>query len=171
MRKGRQQIFLSGWSADYPDAENFLTLLYGPNAKATTDGDNSANYSNPEFDKLFAQLKFMDDGPAKQEAIDKMVKIVQQDAVWSWGYFPYSSGAFHKWVHNTKPTSMVRNMFQYVRIDAAERERSLRAWNHPVYWPVVVLAVGVIGLGLAAVRVFKAREQRTALPVAEQGGR
>ena len=171
LRKGRQQIFLSGWSADYPDAENFLTLLYSPNAKATFDGDNSTNYSNPEFDKLFVQLKFMDDGPAKQEAIDKMVKIVQQDAAWSWGYFPYSSGAFHKWVHNVKPTSMVRNIFQYVRIDGAERERSLRVWNRPNYVPLVLLILGVAILALGAVRVFKSREQRTALSWVDEGGR
>lgn len=167
LRKGRQQIFLSGWNADYPDAENFLTLLYGPNAKVSSDGDNTANYSNPEFDKLLAQLKFMDDGPAKQVAIDKMVKIVQEDAIWSWGYFPYSSGAFHKWVHNTKPTSMVLNLWQYVRIDAAERERSLHAWNRPIYWPLVLLVLGVLLLAMGAIRVFKAREQRTALPVVD----
>ena len=38
MRKGTHQIFFWGWLADYPDAENFLFLLYGPNAKALTDG-------------------------------------------------------------------------------------------------------------------------------------
>ncbi len=36
MRRGAAQIFLWGWNADYPDAENFLFLLYGPNAKAKT---------------------------------------------------------------------------------------------------------------------------------------
>ena len=28
--KGKHQIFWAGWLADYPDAENFLFLLYGP---------------------------------------------------------------------------------------------------------------------------------------------
>ncbi len=32
--KGSLQIFWWGWFADYPDAENFLFLLYGPNSKA-----------------------------------------------------------------------------------------------------------------------------------------
>ena len=31
MRRGSAQIFFWGWNADYPDAENFLFLLYGPN--------------------------------------------------------------------------------------------------------------------------------------------
>jgi ABC-type transport system substrate-binding protein len=30
VRKGKHQIYWSGWLADYPDAENFLFLLYGP---------------------------------------------------------------------------------------------------------------------------------------------
>ena len=31
VHKGTHQIFWWGWLADYPDAENFLFLLYGPN--------------------------------------------------------------------------------------------------------------------------------------------
>lgn len=42
-------MFRSGWIADYPHIENFLTPLYGTNA-ASNDGD----YSNPAFD---AKLK------------------------------------------------------------------------------------------------------------------
>ena len=42
-------MFRSGWIADYPHVENFLTPLYGTNA-ASNDGD----YSNPAFD---AKLK------------------------------------------------------------------------------------------------------------------
>ena len=65
MRRGSAQIFFWGWNADYPDAENFLFLLYGPNAKAKTGGENAANYDSPEYDKLFEQMKLLDDGPEK----------------------------------------------------------------------------------------------------------
>lgn len=53
MLKGTSQIFMWGWNADYPDPENFLFLLYGPNKKADHNGENAANYDNPEFNKLF----------------------------------------------------------------------------------------------------------------------
>ena len=88
VRKGKHQVFWLGWNADYPDAENFLFLLYGPNGKTKSDGENTANYENPEYDKLFATMKTLDDGPQKQAVIDEMVKIAQQDAPWSFGYFP-----------------------------------------------------------------------------------
>ncbi len=52
MLKGTAQIFQWGWNADYPDPENFLFLLYGPNGKVGQNGENAANYDNPEFDRL-----------------------------------------------------------------------------------------------------------------------
>ncbi|MEC9315318.1 MAG: ABC transporter substrate-binding protein, partial [Pseudomonadota bacterium] len=39
MRRGQAQIFQWGWNADYPDPENFLFLLYGPNGKVETGGE------------------------------------------------------------------------------------------------------------------------------------
>ncbi len=66
MRKGKAQIFQWGWNADYPDPENFLFLLYGPNSKAEHGGENAANYQNPEFDRLFERMKDMDNGPERQ---------------------------------------------------------------------------------------------------------
>lgn len=159
VRQGKHQIFWSGWLADYPDAENFLFLLYGPNAKSTSDGENTANYANPEYDALFAQLKGVDDGPEKQVLIDRMTAIVQHDAPWSFGYFPYSSGAFQSWVHNAKPAVLVRDMARYVRIDAAERVRRQAEWNRPVWWPVVIGVAGLIGVVGLAVRSFRRRER------------
>jgi ABC-type transport system substrate-binding protein len=167
VRRGKHQIFTWGWLADYPDAENFLFLLYGPGAKSVHDGENAANYQNPEYDRLYARLRFMDDGPAKQAVIDDMVRLVQLDAPWSFGYFPYASGAYHRWVQNGKPSIMVRDQAQYYRVDAVERVRSLREWNFPVYWPVIGLVLTLIGMGWWAVRVFAAREQQTALPESE----
>ena len=159
VRQGKHQIFWSGWLADYPDAENFLFLLYGPNAKSKSDGENTANYANPEYDRLFAQLKGVDDGPEKQALIDRMTAIVQQDAPWSFGYFPYSSGAFQSWVHNAKPAVLVRDMARYYRIDAAERARRQAEWNRPVWWPVGLGVAGLIGVVWLAVRSFRRRER------------
>ena len=159
VRKGKHQIFWSGWLADYPDAENFLFLLYGPNAKSTSDGENTANYANPEYDALFAQLKGVDDGPEKQALIDRMTAIVQQDSPWSFGYFPYSSGAFQAWVHNAKPAVLVRDMARYIRIDAAERARRQAEWNKPVWWPMGLGAAGLITVVWLALRSFRRRER------------
>ena len=78
--KGKHQIFWAGWLADYPDAENFLFLLVRPERQEQEQGENVANYENPRFDALFRELQTLEDTPRKQQVIDEMVAIVQQDA-------------------------------------------------------------------------------------------
>ncbi|MCW7541228.1 ABC transporter substrate-binding protein [Aquabacterium sp. A7-Y] len=146
VRKGVQQIFWWGWLADYPDSENFLFLLYGPNSKAKFDGENTANYVDPEYDKRYAQLRFMDDGPEKQKVIDEMSAILQQDAPWTFGFFPYTSGAYQSWVHNAKPSMMIRDQLRYFRVDPETRVARQREWNRPIWWPVALLALGGVWL-------------------------
>jgi ABC-type transport system substrate-binding protein len=60
IRKGDAQIFYWGWNADYPDPENFLFLLAGAQGKVKFDGENAANYDNPEFNELFERMKNME---------------------------------------------------------------------------------------------------------------
>ena len=162
VRKGKHQVFWLGWNADYPDAENFLFLLYGPNAKSVSDGENTANYQNPEYDKLFALLKTMDDGPAKQQVIDKMTHILQRDAPWSFGYFPYASAAVQRWVKNSKPAILVRDHGRYLRLDREQRVASLAEWNHPVWWPLLLIAAVLVAGVLVARKSLRRRERMNA---------
>lgn len=142
MLKGSAQIYLWGWLADYPDAENFFTLLYGPNSKvASNGGENASNYANAEFDALFARMKDLANTPEKSRLIDEMTRIVQRDAIWSFGYYPTSVAALQHWVKNAKPTQMIRYNVQYIRVDADERVEKIREWNQPVVWPVAVALV------------------------------
>lgn len=163
MRNGSAQMFMWGWVADYPDAENFLFLLYGPNAKAEGGGENASNYRNPEFDRLFEQMRFLDDGSEKEALVHKMVNLVQHDAPWLFGYFPKSGGAYQAWVGNAKPTQMVRNTLQYYRIDPALRAQKIREWNQPVWWPLWLLGGLFVAGGLLAWRTARKRDRATAL--------
>lgn len=164
MTKGSVQIFFWGWLADYPDAENFLFMLYGPNSKALTNGngENNTNYQNPAFDALYEQMKFLDDGAQKQALIDQMITTVQQDAIWSFGYFPTSAAAYHQWVHNGKPTQIVRNHIGYLRLDPALRTRKLAEWNTPIWWPIPLLALFLVGAVVPAWLGWRRRERATA---------
>ncbi len=163
-RKGRHQLFWAGWLADYPDAENFLFLLYGPNAKSKHDGENIANYENDDYDRRYRQLQLLDDGPRKQQLIDEMVTLARQDAPWMFGYFPYAAGAYQGWVHNGKPSVLVRDMARYHRIDTAARVAAQQRRNQPVTWPVVLLVLALAAVVLGVNRSFAARERTTALP-------
>jgi len=162
VRKGKHQVFWTGWNADYPDAENFLFLFYGPNSKSVSDGENTTNYQNPEYDRLFEQMKTLPDGAAKQALIDKMVHILQVDAPWSFGFFPYASAAVQHWVYNSKPAILIRDHGRYLRLDVEERRRAQAAWNKPVWWPMILLTLVFAGLLLVALRSFKRRERMNA---------
>ncbi len=145
--KGKHQIYWAGWLADYPDAENFSFLLYGPNSKSKNNGENVSNYQNAEYDALHRQVQMLDDGPAKQAALDRMVAIVQQDAPWAFGYFPFGGLAFQQWVHNGKPSILIRDMAKYYRVDAAQRTAMQAAMERTGAlaagrwwrWPLLVL--------------------------------
>jgi peptide/nickel transport system substrate-binding protein len=44
-------FFRSSWIADYPDAENYLSLFYSKNF--TPNGPNYAHYANRDYDRLY----------------------------------------------------------------------------------------------------------------------
>ena len=158
IRKGNAQIFEWGWNADYPDPENFLFLLYGPQLKVGNDGENAANYKNPEYDQLFGQMKHMENSPERQQIIDRMVEILRQDAPWLWGYHPKDYGLYHAWYGNVKPNKLSHNNMKYWRVGASMREQKRREWNAPVVWPVL-LGSGVFLISLIpAVTVYRRRE-------------
>jgi ABC-type transport system substrate-binding protein len=162
--RGKHQIFWGGWLADYPDAENFLFLTYGPIGRSKHQGDNYANYDNPAYDALYRQLQALDDGPAKQALIDQMVAILQQDSPWSFGYFPYGGLAFQQWVTNGKPSILIRDMAMYYRIDPARRAAKQAEWNSPVMWPLALMVLALTGLVGVGWRSLRARETATARP-------
>ena len=161
MRKGTAQLFQWGWNADYPDPENFLFLLYGPNAKVGRNGENAANYANPEFDRLFRRMKNLPNGPERLAVINEMVDIVRRDAPWVWGMNPKQFSLFHAWYHNVKPNFMANNTLKYKRIDPKLRAKLRAEWNEPVVWPlaliVLVLVLGILPAFLMYRRKLHAR--------------
>ena len=159
VRKGAAQMFAWGWNADYPDPENFLFLFHGPQSRARTQGENAANYANPEYDRLFQQVKHMENGPARQALIDRLMGILHEDAPWSFGFHPKDYGLLHGWVSNLKPNNMARNGLKYRRIDAALRERRRAEWNRPVLWPLGIVAVLLVASAAPAVWGWRQREQ------------
>jgi oligopeptide transport system substrate-binding protein len=162
IRAGNTQMFFLGWNADYPDPENFMFLLYGPNG--SQDGENKARYASPDFDRLFDQMKNMENGPRRQAIIDQMVRTAREDAPWVWGYHPKDYALTHSWVSLTKPNKMARNTLKYVRVDPELRARLRAEWNRPTLWPLgVILAVLLLGSAPAYLS-YRRRERMAAKP-------
>jgi len=160
VRKGDTQMFYFGWNADYPDPENFLFLLHGAQATVGKGGENAANYSNPEYDRLFEQMKNMENSPARQAIIDRMLEILRRDSPWLWGFHPKNYVLQHGWLHNVKPSVMANNKLKYWRVDAVQRDRLRREWNQPVRWPLGLLAVGLLLSGTWVWHALRRREEQ-----------
>jgi len=144
LRKGDTQLFYFGWNADYPDPENFLFLLNGAQAKVSKGGENASNYSNPECDRLFEQMKNMPNNAARQKIIDDMLEILRRDSPWLWGEHPKDYVLHHSWLYNSKPNKMANNNLKYLRIDAVQRDALREQWNPPLLWPLWLAGISLL---------------------------
>lgn len=77
-RDGQLMLYFSGWNLDYPDAQNTMQLYYGP---YKAPGANTANYQNPEYDRLYEQAALMQPGPQRTELYQQMNRMVVDDCV------------------------------------------------------------------------------------------
>lgn len=69
-------FFRASWIADYPDAENYLSVFYGPNPAPP----NYTRYQNPEFDRLYEQAMVTTNDSARYVLYQKMDRLIIRDA-------------------------------------------------------------------------------------------
>jgi len=160
LNNGQFQFMSWGWGPDYPDPENFVFLLYGPNSAILNAGPNSENYSNPAYDRLFEQMRVMDDGPRRQEIIEKMRAIVVEDCPWIYLSHSESIALTQPWIENYKPSPLVLDAVKYWNIDGAKRAQLQAAWNRPNYWPALGFALFLVLGSLPAAAVIRQRTNR-----------
>jgi hypothetical protein len=125
-------------------------------------GENAANYENPEFDGLFERMKNMPNSRERQAIIDRMVSILRHDAPWLWGFHPKDYALYHSWYGNLKPNKISYNTVKYQRIDTTLRAQKRRDWNHSVLWPLGLLAVLLAAFTAPAVVAYFRRERQAA---------
>lgn len=73
---GKLEMFRSSWIADYPDAENYLSLLYSKNFSPT--GPNYTHFSDQEFDVLFEKSFEISNPRKRAEIYQKMDSIAMK---------------------------------------------------------------------------------------------
>lgn len=119
IRDRKAQIWGIAWMADYPDAENFLQLLYGDNV---SPGPNGANFKNAEFDKLYKQASNLPPGPERTKLYQQMRDIFVKEMPWIPGAHRLSYAVKHGWLENYKHHSIINNIYKYLRVDTDERK-------------------------------------------------
>jgi oligopeptide transport system substrate-binding protein len=74
----RLMMRTAAWIADYPDGDNFMQLLYGPNSGQS----NNACYQSAEFDKRYVASRRLPDGAERNKLYRQMTRIMEVDGVW-----------------------------------------------------------------------------------------
>ena len=75
---GELDVFRASWVADYPDAENYLSLFYSPNF--TPNGPNYMHYKNTYFDSLYTSTLSINDIEKRKVQYAKMDSVIIRDA-------------------------------------------------------------------------------------------
>lgn len=155
--KGQFQFVAYGWLADYPDPENFVFLLYGPNKRP---GPNHAEYKNAEYDRIFEQMRAMEDGPERLELIRKLRAIAVEDAPWIPLRHDEALGLTYDWVSNDKPHGVSNDTMMCWSVDGEMRARKQKEWNRPNFWPLIALLALLGFAAYPAYTAVRARQER-----------
>jgi ABC-type transport system substrate-binding protein len=116
IKKKSVEVYGLAWMADYPDAENFLQLFYGPNK---SPGANGSNYDDPGFNKAFEDAVSMQDSPARTAKYEKLNKFLAEEAVALFGLHRQSYTLKHGWVKNFHNSDFSHDYVQYLNVDNA----------------------------------------------------
>ncbi|MCY1492099.1 Periplasmic dipeptide transport protein precursor [compost metagenome] len=75
---GKVSFFRASWIADYPDAENYLSLFYSKNF--APNGPNYTHFKNDEFDRLYEQAFLETDNAKRFATYQKMDALIMKEA-------------------------------------------------------------------------------------------
>lgn len=78
MATGKSPFFRASWIADYPDAENYLSLFYSPNQ--APNGPNYSRYSSAAFDSLYEAASRTANDSLRIKLYQQMDSLVMADA-------------------------------------------------------------------------------------------
>jgi ABC-type transport system substrate-binding protein len=119
-RTGKIPMRADGWNADYPDAENFMQLLYGPNSGQV----NYARFNLPEFNKLYEEAQRLPDSPERTALFSRMTQLVVAYAPWRLTINALEDTFAHPWALYYVPHPIRSQGWQYIDIDDAARTKA-----------------------------------------------
>ena len=115
---GKFQMSNLAWIADYPDAQNFLQLLYGPN----TNISNDSRFKLPEYDRLYLQALKLPDSPARSRIYHEMNRILVTYAPWRLSHHRKFSHFINPWILGYKKHPILYTSFRFMDIDVAAQK-------------------------------------------------
>jgi len=111
------QSRVASWIADYPDGDNFMQLMYGPN----TGQSNNGCAKIPEYDRLYAQTAKMPAGPERDKLYQEMTRIIENYAPWRLMISRYRNQLTQRQVLGYKRHPILHSHWQYIDVAPAKQ--------------------------------------------------
>ena len=130
---------LQGWNMDYPDASNFLDILFHSRSIHPTDSENKAFYSNPEVDDLLDRARVERDRTQRLALYREASRIIVDDAPWGFAFSDRSMEMWQPYVHDYRPNPVWSNFFRDIWLDLPRRRVAWRDGpmrNVPAFGPI-----------------------------------
>jgi ABC-type transport system substrate-binding protein len=105
------------WVADYPDGDNFMQLLYGPN----TGQSNNGCYESKAFDAFYEKASRLPDSPERRQLYLEMTRQMQVDGAWRIGVSRLRNQMIRPWVQGYKRHPILHAEWQYLDIDPSAK--------------------------------------------------
>jgi len=114
---GKLAMWQLAWSADYPDGENFLQNLYGPNAGQS----NYSNFKFAAFDALYDRSRKMPPSPERDKVYAEMNRIAAALTPWMPLTHRLRSEVSQPWLIGYRKHPMYNQVWKYLDIDDRKR--------------------------------------------------
>ncbi len=115
----KAQMFGAAWGADYPDSENMLQLLYGPNE---APGSNTTNFKNKEFDAEYVAANKLPPGEARTKLYKQMRDVFAKELPMLPNAHRLGYYVTHAWVENFKPHKMISGHQKYMKVNLEKKK-------------------------------------------------
>ncbi|HVF62770.1 MAG TPA: ABC transporter substrate-binding protein [Casimicrobiaceae bacterium] len=103
----------AAWLADYPDGENFMQLLYGPN----TGQSNNGCYESKAYDAFYQKMLTLPDSKERNRLFLEMTRQMEVDGAWVLNTSRERNQLIWPWVKGYKKHPIMNAEFVYMDID------------------------------------------------------
>jgi ABC-type transport system substrate-binding protein len=101
------------WSADFPDGDNFMQLLYGPN----TGQSNNGCYESKAFDALYVKSTKLPNSPERNLLFLDMTRQMEVDGAWGMHVSRERNQLIRPWVKGYKKHPILHAEWQYMDLE------------------------------------------------------
>ncbi len=109
-------MWQASWTADYPDGDNFMQLLYGPN----TGESNNGCYESKSYDAMYTKsLTLPPSAVERDHLFIDMTRQMEVDGAWSLHASPIRNQLIRPWVKGYKKHPILQAEFVFLDIDTA----------------------------------------------------